>query len=97
MLGGENKCNFVAVDHVQMGKFFGKRGKAGGSVFKFPTMRVLDGTRQVSEYENKSYAHVPETMKQNLEHMHDFSKKNAVALSDSEKLYDLVRFVDESS
>ena len=99
VLGTEDKCNFVAVDHLQMEKFFGKRGKAGGSVLKFPTMRVLDGCKQVAEYENNSHqlSHVPVSVKQNLEKLHDFSKRTAVSLSDPEKLYELVRFIDEST
>ena len=100
VLGPEDKCNFVAVDHVQMEKFFEKKGKAGGSVFKFPTLRVLDGCQKVAEYENNSTQlsqHVPVSVKQNLEHLHDFSKRTAVSLSDPEKLYELVRFIDEST
>lgn len=87
--------NMIAVERSDMDSFFANKGKAGGSVQQFPTMRVLDGIKQIAAYDNDANMTPPPEIQQQI-----IQKYNHLAIDVQvdrpEKLMEMIMFIEDA-
>ena len=93
VLSGENRVNLIALERDNMDNFFANKGKAGGSVYQFPTMRILNGVKKIAAYNNDSTNYPPPNVIQQIAMQHDVEE---ISVENPEKLFAMLQFVDES-
>ena len=93
VLAGENRVNLIAIERTDMDTFFANKGKAGGSVYQFPTMRILNGTKKIAAYDNDSTDYPTVEVMQQIAMRHDVEE---IDVENPEKLFAMIQFVDES-
>ena len=93
VLAGENRVNLIAIERTDMDTFFAIKGKAGGSVYQFPTMRILNGTKKIASYDNDSTDYPSLEVMQQIAMQHDVEE---IDVETPEKLFAMIQFVDES-
>ena len=93
VLACENRVNLIAIERTDMDTFFANKGKAGGSVYQFPTMRILNGTKKIASYDNDSTDYPTVEVIQQIAMQHDVEE---IDVENPGKLFAMIQFVDES-
>ena len=92
--------NLVAVERADMDSFFANKGKAGGSVHQFPTMRVIDGTKQIAAYDNDANMTPPLEIQQQIIQKYApllvRAQQYDIQVDRPEKLMEMIMFVEDS-
>jgi len=87
--------NLIAVERDDMDSFFANKGKAGGSVQHFPTMRVLDGIKQIAAYDNDANMTPPPEIQQQIIQKYAHMANN-IQVDRPEKLMEMIMFVEDT-
>ena len=95
IMSKSNSINFIAIERADMDEFFTNKGKAGGSVYQFPTMRVIDGTKLISSYDNDSTKYPSYEIQQIIASKYDLEIEYIDSI-DLNKLMSMIQFVEES-
>ena len=89
--------NFIAVERAQMSVFFKNKGIGGGSVSQFPTMRVVEGGKNIASFNNDTVPNISERVASQIASKYgNIVFENQLEDDQLPKLYMMIRFVDEA-
>jgi len=92
-----HNVNFIAVERMQMSAFFKNKGIGGGSVSQFPTMRVVDGGKNIANFNNDAVPNISERVASQIASKYgNIVFENQLDDDQLPKLYMMIRFVDEA-